>query len=196
MKGLYPRRVSRRRGARGRVVACGFAPGRRAADHAARRRPVQRRPRVQQGAAQVRGAGQEVLRQADQLRAAPEQRARPREAVLRVHGAGQGGRLRDRFAGAHVDVLQGRAVHRRAVPVPRPRALEQGARRRSPEAGRRRDRAEGGRDADRLRRRRHAQHLRQQAGAATWPRSRASRFACRARRSGARRSRRRAWRPR
>ena len=66
--------------------------------------------------------------------------------------------------GAHVDVLQGGAVHRRAVPVPRPRALEQGARRRSPEAGRRRDRAEGRRDADRLCRRRHAQHLRQQAG--------------------------------
>ena len=33
----------------------------------------------------------------------------------------------DRLAGAHVDLLQGRAVHRRAVPVPRPRPLEQGA---------------------------------------------------------------------
>ena len=69
-----------------------------------------------------------------------------------------------RLAGAHVHVLEGGAVHRRAVPVPRPRPLEQGARRRHPEARRRRDRAEGRRDADRLRRRRHAQHLRQQAG--------------------------------
>ena len=33
-----------------------------------------------------------------------------------------------RLAGPHVDLLQGRAVHRRAVPVPRPRAMEQGAR--------------------------------------------------------------------
>ena len=48
-------------------------------------------------------------------------RARPREAVFRVHGAGQGGGLRHRLAGAHVDLLQGGAVHRRAVPVPRPR---------------------------------------------------------------------------
>ena len=47
--------------------------------------------------------------------------ARPREAVFRVHGAGQGGRLRHRLAGPHVDLLQGRALHRRAVPVPRPR---------------------------------------------------------------------------
>ena len=91
--------------------------------------------------------------------------ARPGEAVFRVHGAGQGGRLRDRVAGAHVDLLQGRAVHRRAVPVPRPRALEQGARRRPAQAGRRRDQREGRGDADRLCRRRHAQHLRQQAGA-------------------------------
>ena len=70
-----------------------------------------------------------------------------------------------RLAGAHVDLLQGGAVHRRAVPVPRPDALEQGARRRHAQARGRRDRAEGRRDADRLRRRRHAQHLRQQAGA-------------------------------
>ena len=70
-----------------------------------------------------------------------------------------------RVAGAHVDVLEGGAVHRRAVPVPRPRPLEQGARRRHAEAGRRRGRGQGRRDADRLRRRRHAQHLRQQAGA-------------------------------
>ena len=34
--------------------------------------------------------------------------------------------------GPHVDVLEGGAVHRRAVPVPRPRPLEQGARRRHP----------------------------------------------------------------
>jgi len=53
---------------------------------------------------------EEVLRQADQLRDAQEQRARAREAVLRVHGAGQGRRLRDRLAGAHVDVLEGGAV--------------------------------------------------------------------------------------
>ena len=70
-----------------------------------------------------------------------------------------------RLAGAHVDLLQGGAVHRRAVPVPRPRPLEQGARRRPAQAGRRRDQPEGRGDADRLRRRRHAQHLRQQAGA-------------------------------
>ncbi len=67
---------------------------------------------------------------------------------------------------AHMSTFsQGGAVHRRAVPVPRPRPLEQGARRRHAEAGRRRGRREGRRDADRLRRRRHAQHLRQQAGA-------------------------------
>jgi hypothetical protein len=42
---------------------------------------------------------------------------------------------------AHMSTFsQGRAVHRRAVPVPRPRPLEQGARRRPPEADRRRDR--------------------------------------------------------
>ena len=73
-------------------------------------------------------------------------------------------------------------------------ALEQGARRRPVQAGRRRDRQEGRRHADRLCRRRHAQHLRQQAGDATWPRSRASRCACRARRSGTGPSRRPAWR--
>ncbi len=94
-----------------------------------------------------------------------QQRARPGEAVLRVHGAGQGGRLRHRLAGAHVDLLEGGAVHRRAVPVPRPRPLEQGARRRPAQAGRRRGEQERRGDADRLRRRRHAQHLRQQAGA-------------------------------
>ena len=109
------------------------------ADRDARRFAVQRRPRLHQGAGAVPGAGRQVLRQEDQLRAAQEQRARPGEAVLRVHGAGQGGRLRHRLAGAHVDLLQGGAVHRRAVPVPRPRPLEQGARRRPAQAGRRRD---------------------------------------------------------
>ena len=82
-----------------------------------------------------------------------------------LHEPGHLGRLRHRVAGAHVDVLEGRAVHRRAVPVPRPRPLEQGARRRHAEADRRRGLGQGRRDADRLRRRRHAQHLRQQAGA-------------------------------
>ncbi len=133
------------------------------AHHAQRRRAVQRRPRLHQGARQVRGADQAVLRQADQLQPAQELRARPREAVFRVHGAGQGGRLRHRLAGAHVDLLEGGALHRRAVPVPRSRSLEQGARRRRPEAGRRRDRPEGRGHADRLCRRRHAQHLHQQA---------------------------------
>ncbi len=67
---------------------------------------------------------------------------------------------------AHMSTFsQGRAVHRRAVPLPRPQPLEQGARRGRPEAGRRRDQPEGRGDADRLRRRRRAQHLRQQAGA-------------------------------
>ncbi len=126
---------------------------------------VQRRPRVQPGAGEVPGADRQVLRQADQLRAAQEQRAGPREGLLRVHEPGHLGRLRHRVAGAHVDVLEGRAVHRRAVPVPRPRPLEQGARRRHAEADRRRSLGQGRRDADRLRRRRHAQHLRQQAGA-------------------------------
>ena len=37
---------------------------------------------------------------------------------------GTRGRLRDRLAGAYVDLLQGGSVHRCAVPVPRPRALE------------------------------------------------------------------------
>ena len=101
----------------------------------------------------------------DQLRPAQEQRARPREGLLRVHEPGHLGRLRDRVARAHVDVLEGGAVHRRAVPVPRHRPLEQGARRRHAEADRRRSVGQGRRDADRLRRRRHAQHLRQQAGA-------------------------------
>src|SRR5947208_2711039 len=138
---------------------------RRSAAHAARRLAVQRRARVHQGDGAVRGAGQEVLRQAGQLRAAQEQRARPGEGLFRLHEPGQGGRLRDRVARAHVDFLARGAVHRRAVHLPRPRSLEQGARRRPPETDRRRDRAEGRRDADRLRRRRHAQHLRQQAGA-------------------------------
>ena len=43
---------------------------------------------------QVRGAGQEVLRQADQLRAAPQQRARHREGLFRLHEPGHVGRLR------------------------------------------------------------------------------------------------------
>ena len=54
---------------------------------------------------EVRGTGEAVLRQADQLRAAQELVARPREAVFRVHGAGTRGRLRHRLAGAHVDLL-------------------------------------------------------------------------------------------
>jgi hypothetical protein len=52
--------------------------------------------------------------------------------------------------GAHVHVLQGGAVHRRAVPVSRPRPLEQGARCRRAEARGRRDQPEGRGDADRL----------------------------------------------
>ena len=127
--------------------------------------PVQRRPRVQPGAGEVPGADRQVLRQAGQLRPAQEQRARPREGLLRLHEPGHLGGLRHRVAGAHVDVLEGGAVHRRAVPVPRHRPLEQGARRRHAEADRRRGLGQGRRDADRLRRRRHAQHLRQQAGA-------------------------------
>ncbi|CAA9384923.1 MAG: TRAP-type C4-dicarboxylate transport system, periplasmic component, partial [uncultured Ramlibacter sp.] len=72
--------------------------------------------------------------------------------------------LPHRVAGPHVHVLQGRAFHRRAVPVPRPGPLEQGARRRPAQAHRRRDRRESRRDADRVCRRRRAQHLLQQAG--------------------------------
>ena len=148
------------------VALCRFVRRRRAgADHVARRRPVQRRPRVQPRAREVPGAHRQVLRQAGQLRPAQEQRARPREGLLRLHEPGDLGRLRDRVAGAHVDVLEGGALHRRAVPLPRPRPLEQGPRRRHAEADRRRGGGEGRRDADRLRRRRHAQHLRQQAGA-------------------------------
>ena len=142
-----------------------FDSGRAGTDYAARRRPVQRRPRVQPRAREVPGAYRQVLRQAGQLRPAQEQRARPREGLFRVHEPGDLGRLRDRVARAYVDVLQGGALHRRAVPVPRPRPLEQGARRRHAEAGRRRGGGERRGDADRLRRRRHAQHLRQQAGA-------------------------------
>jgi TRAP-type C4-dicarboxylate transport system substrate-binding protein len=53
---------------------------------------------------------------------------------------------------AHMSTFsQGGPVHRCAVPVPRPRSLEQGARRRHAEAGRRRGVAEGRRHADRLR---------------------------------------------
>ena len=157
--------VARRRRRRRRLIFGRVRARDRPADHHAERRfAVQRRSRLHQGDGAVRGAGQEVLRQADQLHAAQEQRARPGEAVLRVHGAGQGGRLRDRVAGAHVDLFEGRAVHRRAVHLPRPRPLEQGARRGPPEADRRRDQPEGRGDADRLRRRRHAQYLRQQAG--------------------------------
>ena len=70
-----------------------------------------------------------------------------------------------RLAGAHVDVRQGGAAARHAVPVPRPRPLEQGARFGRVPADRRRRGQEGGRDDHRLRRRRHAQHHRQQAGA-------------------------------
>ena len=132
--------------------------------HAQRRGAVQRRPRLHQGAGAVRGAGEEILRQADQFRPAQELLARAREAVFRVYGAGQGGRLRHRLAGAYVDLLEGGAVHRCAVPVPRSRPLEQGARRRRAQARRRRDREKGRRHADRLCRRRRAQHLRQQAG--------------------------------
>src|SRR5262249_35565174 len=131
---------------------------------APRRGAVQRRSRLQQGAAQVRAAGQTILRQADQLRAPPQQRAAAGERLLRLHESGHLGRLRHRVAGTHVDLLQGRSLHRCAVPVPRPRPLEQGARRRFAQTDRRRDRAEGGCDADRLCRRRRAQHLRQPAG--------------------------------
>ena len=45
--------------------------------------------------------------------------------------------------GAHVHVLEGRAVHRRAVPVSRHRPLEQGDRRRHAEADRRRSIGQG-----------------------------------------------------
>ncbi len=154
-----------------RAFRCGHCgdlrhTGRRpAGDHAARGGPVQRRSRLQQGAAEVRGAGEALLRQADRVRSPPQQRARAGEAVFRIHGAGTGGRLRHRLAGPHVDVLARGAVHRRAVPVPRPRPLGQGARRRRAETHRRRDRPEGRRDADRLCGRRRAQHLHQQAGA-------------------------------
>ena len=129
-----------------------------------RRLAVQRRPRLHQGDGEVRRADAAVLRQADRLRPAQELRARAREALFRLHDAGHRGRLRHRVAGPHVDLLEGRAVHRRAVPVPRPRPLEQGARQGHPQAGRRRDRAEGRRHADRLCRRRRAQHLLEQAG--------------------------------
>ncbi len=136
-----------------------------AADHTARRSAIQRRSRVHQSACEVRGAGQEVLWQADQLRASQEQRTGPREGLFRVHEPGHLCRLRHRFAGAYVDVLQGSAVHRCAIPLPRPRPLEQGPRRRHAQTRRRRSRGERRRDADRLCGRRHAQHFRQQAGA-------------------------------
>ena len=61
------------------------------------------------------------------FRAPPQQRTRPGEGLLRLHEPGQGRRLRHRVPGAHVDLLQGGAVHRRAVPVPRSRSLEQSA---------------------------------------------------------------------
>jgi hypothetical protein len=65
------------------------------------------------------------------------------KGLLRVHEPGHLGRLRHRLAGAHVHVRQGCAVHRRAVPVPRSRPLEQGDRRRHAEADRRRGVREG-----------------------------------------------------
>src|SRR3954454_7613579 len=72
------------------------------ARHAQRSCAVQRRPRLQQGAAAVRRAGEEILRQADQFHTAQELIARPRKAVFRVHVAGQGGRLRHCLAGPYV----------------------------------------------------------------------------------------------
>ena len=133
--------------------------------HAARRRAVQRRPRVQPGAGEVPGAAAKyygkpvnfVLHKNSELGLEKDYFAYMNQGISVDYG--------DRVAGAHVDVLEGGAVHRRAVPVPRPRPLEQGARRRHAEADRRRSGGQGRRDADRLRRRRHAQHLRQQAGA-------------------------------
>ena len=155
------RRDGRRRsrpGARDRRRQC---PG---DDHPARRLAVQRGPRVHARHDQVPGAGAGILRRRRRVRHASEQRARPREAVFRVHVAGHLGRLRDRLAGAHVDLLAGGAVHRRAVPVPRSRPLECGAGERRAPADRRRARGARGRDADRLCRRRHAQHLLEHRG--------------------------------
>ena len=53
----------------------------RSSHYAARRVPVQRRPCVHQGDGEIRAAGQAVLRQADQLRAAQEQRVGPRRTT-------------------------------------------------------------------------------------------------------------------
>src|SRR6185312_3728298 len=77
----------------------------RAAD-AARRGAVSGRSRVYAHAGALPGDGRQVFGQEDQLGSAQELGARAGEAVLRVHVAGQGGRLRHRVAGAHVDLLQ------------------------------------------------------------------------------------------
>ncbi len=136
-----------------------------AADHAARRRAVQRRPPVQQGAARfqeltVKYYGKPVifvLHRNSELGLEKDYFAYMNQGISVDYG--------DRLAGAHVDVRESGAAARHAVPVPRPRPLEQGARLRRVPADRRRRLEEGRRDDHRLRRRRHAQHHRQQAGA-------------------------------
>ena len=135
---------------------------------------------------QIRRAGAEILRQAGQFHAAQELVARAREAVFRVHVAGQGGRLRHRLAGPHVDLRQGGALHRRAVRVQGHRAHEQGGRSQYPGADRRRSRGESRGDADRLFAAAASATYSPTSRSRTWPISRASRCACRARRSGRR----------
>ncbi|CAA9215349.1 MAG: TRAP-type C4-dicarboxylate transport system, periplasmic component, partial [uncultured Acetobacteraceae bacterium] len=139
-------------------------PGARAGGHHPERRlAVQRRPRLHPLPRQIRGAGEGPLRQADQLHAAQKQQPRAGKAVFRVHGAGPRGGLRHRLAGAHVHLLPRRALHRRALHLPRPRPLGQRGAARPVQAGGRRDREARAGDADRLRGRRRAEHLRQQA---------------------------------
>ena len=98
---------------------------------------------LHQGADPVRRAGAEILRQTRQFHAAQELLAWPREAVFRIHVAGQGRRLRHRLAGPHVDLRQGGSVHRCSIRVQGHRAHEQGRRTEHPGADRRRGRCEG-----------------------------------------------------
>ena len=91
---------------RGRRCRARHGCRRAGGDYAAWCGPIQRRPCLQQGAAQVRGARQSALRQADQFRAASQQRARAGEGLFRLHEPGNFGRLRHRVARPHVDFLQ------------------------------------------------------------------------------------------
>ena len=142
------------------IAPSSHAPG----GHPARRGPVRRRARLRQGAAEIRGAGQELLRQADQLRAPSQQRAGAGEGLLRLHEPGHLRRLRHRLP-AHMSTFSKAAPFIDAPFLFRDldhwnKVLDADFSSRSPTRSRRRRR-----DADRLCRRRRAQHLRQQARA-------------------------------